>query len=95
MEFLDQYDSEVESEDESESSLSSANSEVVREREAFHRGDADFPFIVETIRWKPLIIYQDRAFTTNKRRHNDTDPAGVDTLYMVSYLFFNARKVFT
>lgn len=88
MEFLLHYDSEGEaageSEDESEeSSVSSANTEEVREREAFHRGDANFPLIVETIRGKPLVIYQDRAFTTNKRRHNDTDPAGIETIYMV------------
>ena len=92
MEFLDQYDSEDESENESESSLLSANSEEVREREAFHRGDANFPLIVDTIWGKPLVIYQDRAFTINKRRHNKTDPAGVDTIYIVSYLLLMHEK---
>lgn len=86
MEFLEEYDSEeaasVESSD--ESSHTSENSEEIRDREIFHRGDADFPLILETTSGMPLVVYQDRTFTTNKRKHNDSDPVGFDTIYMVN-----------
>ena len=81
-----EYDSEGDASGESseESSLSSVISEEEgREREVFLRGDANFPLVLQTIRGQPLVVYQDRAFVTNKRRHNDSDAAGIDTIYMV------------
>ena len=48
---------------------------------SYFEDDANFPLVLQTIRGQPLVVYQDRAFVTNKRRHNDSDVAGIDTIY--------------
>ena len=54
------------------------------EREYFHRGNENFPLILTTTKGRPPIIYEDRGYTFNKRRHNFTDDEGFDTIYFVS-----------
>jgi hypothetical protein len=56
---------------------------VLEEQHLYRIDDENYPIMMETTKGRPLIVHEDRSFTSNKRRHCNADAENIDTLYMV------------